>query len=294
MKIEYWDRYLKRIKEDKIYADDFILWCYETPMGNKFLDKFFSKKLFNQIYGIYKRSPFSVSQIKKDIRKYDIKIDLFKPQHYSSYEDFFLREFIGGIRDFPKDQTEMGAFGEGRFLGFEKVTQDHKYPVKGHFLNSLELLNHHPIAKEFEDGPLLICRLCPIDYHHFHFPDDGDIIEQFRIHGDYESVNLHALRNRPHIFIKNERDVSILQTKNFGLLAFIEVGAMCVGKIIHNKKGLIRFGRGEQKGHFKFGASTIIVLGQAGKWKPSLDILEHSMVNRESYIKLGDKVAKTI
>jgi phosphatidylserine decarboxylase len=83
----------------------------------------------------------------------------------------------------------------------------------------------------FENGPMLIARLCPMDYHRYHYPDDGMTIKSYQRFGRYHSVNPIALKHRPECFIKNERRVSILHTVNFGHLAYIEVGALCVGAI---------------------------------------------------------------
>lgn len=185
----------------------------------------------------------------------------------------------------------MGAFGEGRYLGFNHVYPDHRFPVKGQFLTATNLLENAELASEFIGGPILICRLCPIDYHHFHFPDTGKILKRYRVHGDYHSVNVYALKQKDDVFCVNEREISILETENFGKLAYIEVGAMCVGKIIQANPKKKSFKKGDRKGHFEFGASTLIILGQKGKWSVSKDILKHSNVNRESYIKLGDEVA---
>lgn len=291
MILTYWDRYKSQIMEDKVYADQFILWCYENPLGRYFLEFIFSKKPINNLYGKYKSSKLSAKQIKIDIAEYEIDMELFKKVPLESYSDFFLREFKDNIRPFPTSPSEFGAPGEGRYLGFAAIKKDHRYPVKGHFLNSQELLGGHKLSNIFEKGPILICRLCPVDYHHFHYPDNGDIIARFNIHGDYHSVNVHALRNKGDIFIKNEREVTIIQTENFGRIAYIEVGAMCVGKIKQNRPEATICTKGEQKGHFEFGGSTLIILGEPSKWTPSLDILKHSDENRESFIKLGDCVA---
>ena len=95
------------------------------------------------------------------------------------------------------------------------------------------------------------------------------------------------------IFIKNERQISILDSENFGRLAYIEVGATCVGKIVqsHEEK---TFNRGDEKGYFLFGGSTVIVIGQKGLWTPNQDILENTKQGVETYIKLGEEVGQII
>src|SRR5690606_18415701 len=109
--------------------------------------------------------------------------------------------------------------------------------------------------------------------------------------GQFHSVNPMALKIKEDIFIANERRVSILETENFGKLAYIEVGAICVGKIVQSFDETKSFKRGDEKGYFLFGGSTVIVLGQAGKWAPSDDIIRNTQKGMETYIQLGDEVA---
>jgi len=291
--LTYWDRYQNEIKEDRVYADTFIRFCYEHRVGKVLLDYFFSKRQSNILYGLYKNSHFSIKQIQKDIHDYDVDMELFKSAPFKSYSDFFLREFKDGKRPFPKDDNKMGAFCEGRYIGFSEITADHKYPVKGAYLTANALLGDQELTSEFYGGPIIISRLCPIDYHHFHFPDKGSVIKRYRIGGELHSVNVLALKNKGDIFMNNEREVTIIQTENFGKMAYIEVGAMCVGKIVQEDPTLTQFEKGQLKGHFEFGASTVIILGERGKWSPSKDILIHSIENRESFIQLGDEIAIT-
>ena len=108
----------------------------------------------------------------------------------------------------------------------------------------------------------MIARLCPVDYHRYHYPDAGRTLAHYPVHGKFHSVNPAALRYSDAIFATNERYVSILDTENFGKLAYIEVGAMMVGKIVQTHPTDQPFRRGDEKGYFLFGASTVIVLGQ--------------------------------
>lgn len=292
--LKYWNRYTNKIENDQIYADWFVKWCYENKLGKVFLDYFFSKKKFNFIYGLYKNSKYSLKQIPKDISDYEIDMQQFINTPFKSYSDFFLRKFKEGQRTFPKSQDSFGAFAEGRVLAFDKIKEDHKYPVKGEFLTPQMLLGNTNISKEFIGGPIIIIRLCPIDYHHFHYPVDGKILNRYKLTGNYHSVNVLALKNRGDIFVKNEREITIFENDIFGKMAYIEVGAMCVGKIIQDHPNATTCYTGELKGHFEFGASTVILLGQKDKWIPSDDILIHSQENRESFIKLGDEIARKI
>ena len=140
---------------------------------------------------------------------------------------------------------------------------------------------------------MMIARLCPVDYHRFHFPDSGSMVERYTLSGKFHSVNPVALKAQPTIFLENERCVSILKTDNFGYLAYVEVGALCVGKIVQSTNEMVRFERGQEKGYFLFGGSTVIVLGEKGKWLPDSDILENTRKGHETFIKLGACIGKT-
>ena len=187
----------------------------------------------------------------------------------------------------------MAAFSEARYYGYEEVKDNETVPVKGRNLSPEELVKNSKWNDTFKDGPLLLARLCPVDYHRYHYPDDGEILDDYRIHGQFHSVNPLALKAKEDILITNERHVTVLQTKNFGKLAYIEVGATCVGKIIQSKpltKGS-SFNRGDEKGYFLFGGSTVIVVGEKGAWKPSEDILTNTKSGIETYLHLGMTVA---
>jgi phosphatidylserine decarboxylase len=128
----------------------------------------------------------------------------------------------------------MPAFAEARYLAFESIHEDQVFPVKGGFLSAESLLGSHEKAAPFVGGPLLLARLCPVDYHRYHYPDAGRTLDAYTIQGQLHSVNPVALAQRGEIFIRNERRVSILETQHYGKLAYIEVGALCVGKIIQS------------------------------------------------------------
>lgn len=293
-KTEYWNRHLQQIVIDDVYAENFILWAYQTWSGKLLTELLWSRRVPNKLYGWYKRSKLSLKQVEQDLNKYNINLDQFESHEFRNYTDFFLRKFKPGVRSFDQNPNSVGSFCEGRYLGHSQTDENTKYPVKGQFLSSRDLLAGHKSYKQFEGGPILICRLCPIDYHHFHFPVSGAITKRFRIQGSLYSVNVHALANKPDIFLKNEREVTLIQSKSMGKLAMIEVGAMCVGKIIQADPSIRDCVKGQYKGHFDFGASTVILLGEPGAWSPSPDILKHTESNRESLIRLGETVGTSL
>jgi phosphatidylserine decarboxylase len=146
-------------------------------------------------------------------------------------------------------------------------------------------------ARPFVGGSVLLVRLAPVDYHHMHYPDDGKTLDNHRMGRRLWTVNWHALQNKPGILFANERNVNILETRNFGRLAFVEVGALSVGRITQVHPLDAPFKRGEKKSVFRFGGSAIVVFGEPDKWFPSDDLLEHTGENVETLVRLGECVA---
>ena len=76
-------------------------------------------------------------------------------------------------------------------------------------------------------------------------------------------------------------------------MAFIEVGAMVVGRI-HQSYSDSTFNRGQEKGYFDFGGSTVIVLAQKNAIKINSKILENTLINLETQVELGFPIAEKL
>jgi phosphatidylserine decarboxylase len=299
MEIKFYNRVTGKEDVEKVYGDKFISWLYESNSG-KSLSTLICKAPLSKFYGALQDFSLSQQKVAPFIKKFHIQMDDYLPQDgrsekspYANFNQFFIRRFRPGKRPIVEAPDQMAAFSEARYFGYESVSDTETVPVKGHNLKPKALLANTKWEKTFEDGPLLLARLCPVDYHRYHYPDDGSIVDDYRVSGLYHSVNPLALKSKEDILITNERHVTILDTIHFGKLAYIEVGAICVGKIIQSKpldKGRV-FARGEEKGYFLFGGSTVIVIGEKGKWKPSADILENTKKGMETYLHLGTTVA---
>lgn len=300
--IQFWHRANNKLETEKVYGDWFIKYLYQSETGKK-VNRLFANSIFSKAYGVLQDTNMSYRKVRPFIEKFGINLDEYEPgtrssmdekDSYSTFNEFFIRKFRLGKRSFVTAPNRMPAFAEARYTGHASITTETTFPVKGKFLTAEGLLGNSDIAKPFHEGPLLIARLCPVDYHRYHYPDSGKVLDHFPVKGRFDSVNPLALRLKPDIFMANERHVSLLQTENFGKLAYIEVGAICVGKIVQTHKWNKPFLRGEEKGYFLFGGSTVVLMGEKGAWKPSEDIIANSQKNIETYVRLGDEVALKI
>lgn len=299
MEIKFFNRVTGKEEREIVYGDKFIEWLYKAETG-KALSTLICKAPLSQAYGALQDSPLSQRKIAPFIKNFHINMDDFLPEEgrseaspYANFNQFFIRRFRPGKRPFVREPSEMAAFAEARYYGYDSIHDNESVPVKGVHLSPQALLESKKWENVFKDGPLLLARLCPVDYHRFHFPDDGEIVDDYRIKGLFHSVNPLALKAKENILITNERHVTVIDTVNFGKLAYIEVGAICVGKIIQSRPLIAgrNFHRGEEKGYFLFGGSTVIVIGEKGKWRPSQDILANTKNAMETYVHLGTTVA---
>jgi phosphatidylserine decarboxylase len=299
MDIHFYNRVSQTVEKEKVYGDKMVEWLYLTESG-KALSSLVCKAPISKLYGALQNSSFSKKKIAPFIETFKIPMEDYLPEEgrntaspYSSFNKFFIRRFKDDKRPFIQNSEELAAFCEARYFGYSSVHEQESIPVKGVYLKPKMLLSNALWETTFLDGPLLLARLCPVDYHRFHYPDDGVVLDDYRVPGLLHSVNPLALKAKQDILITNERHVTIIETKNFGKLAYIEVGAVCVGKIVQSKP-LVKgdhFKRGDEKGYFLFGGSTVIVVGEKGKWAPSKDILDYTKKGMETYLHLGMTVA---
>lgn len=292
--IVFWDREKNAQETEKVYGEQAVRFFYENPIGKFFTQTVLKRPLLSKIYGDIQSSPKSKSKIKPFIQKFDIAMDEYEDREFKTFNDFFTRKFKPGKRTFNPSPDVLCAPAEGRYLAFREISLDQSFPVKGSHLTPAAILGSSERASAFEGGPAFIIRLCPTDYHRFHFPDNGKVEEHFRVPGKLHSVNPIALESYSKIFMTNERQVSLLDTEYFGKLAYIEVGAVCVGKIQQTHALNQPFNKGDEKGYFEFGGSTLILFGEKGKWKPDEDLLKISDNQMETFVKLGQQIATRI
>jgi phosphatidylserine decarboxylase len=291
-RIQVRDRQTGTIFDEVVYGEASLRWTYGTWPG-LFLEKvLLSRRGVSALLGVLQDSPSSVRKIAPFIHAYGIRMEEFEPGPVRSFNEFFSRKFKPGARRFS-DAPTVSAFAEARYLAWQKSDETTHIPVKGALLSPRELLGgtlSEEQTARLAGGPLLLARLCPTDYHRFHFPDSGQWLSCQRVAGRLHSVNPLALSSRPRTFLENERQISVLECDSLGLLAYVEVGALGVGKIVQSRASSGRFQRGEEKGYFLFGGSTVIVLGENGRWSPSSDLLENTSQGLETLVQLGECV----
>lgn len=289
-----WDRKNQKDIFEKVYGDFFVRLLYGNKTGQTLTNALLVKKSVSMLMGYYYNSYISRRNIGPFIKEFGINMDEFQtpPNGFASFNDFFIREFEPGARKFSINKSDVCAPAEGRYLAFENFSLDQTFTLKGAQINVRKLVDNHPSCEEFEGGSCLIIRLCPVDYHRFHFHDTGSVTNYFKIPGKLHSVNPLAFQYDPGIFMGNYREASVFQSENTGKAFYVEVGALGVGSIKQRFSIGEHARRGQIKGWFEFGGSSVIALFQKGKVKIARDILEKSNQGIETLIRLGETIGQ--
>jgi phosphatidylserine decarboxylase len=181
---------------------------------------------------------------------------------------------------------------DGRHLAVADVNAAPGFYVKGQTFPLDELLGDAALARTFAGGSMLISRLCPVDYHRFHFAVSGTPGESKLINGWLYSVSPVALRRNLRYLAENKREITLIESPQFGTVAMIEVGATNVGTIRQSFVAGRAVAKGDEKGLFAFGGSCVITLFQRDRIRFDADLLASSADHIEVYAKMGDRLGE--
>lgn len=287
--VRYVDRATGQIKTEKVVSETALYWLYNNPLGTLTLQALVKRKIVSEIYGLFMHTKWSVCKIEPFIKKYHIDMNQFQKRDYHSFNDFFIRKLRPGIRKIDTAFHVVVSPADGKVFAFQDIAGQY-FIVKGYRFNLKSFLCSDSLAKVYNRGSLLLFRLCPTDYHRFHFPVSGKLSKVTKIRGSYYSVSPIALKKRIKIFCENKREYQIIDSHLFGNVIMAEIGATMVGSIVHTFHGPVAI-KGVESGYFQFGGSSIILLFQPGEIKIDADLLKNTRNHLETSIKMGEHVA---
>ena len=274
-----YNRQTKKLIDDKTSIS--LKFLYNTLLGRLIL-KLVTNSFFSNLIGIYMRSSLSKLKIKKFIKKNNINMDEYVNAKYKNFDSFFTRKIKEGKRILSNNKDDLISPCDGKLLVY-KIDNDLKLNIKNSIYTINELLRNDSLAQHYRDGYCLVYRLCVDDYHHYSYIDDGKVLNNKRIKGIFHTVQPIAFK-KYKVFNENNREYELLKTKNFGNIIQMEVGALGVGKIVN--RNIDVFKRGEEKGYFRFGGSTIVLLFEKDKIIIDEDILNNSNKYIETIVKM--------
>jgi phosphatidylserine decarboxylase len=238
-------------------------------------------------------TPASAARIGPFIARYGLDPAEFAqpPASFASFNEFFYRQLAPAARPIDPDEQSVVFPADGRHLGFARASAIAGVFVKGQRFDLPKLLGDAALAARYAHGALVLSRLCPVDYHRFHFPAAGLPGETRRIAGPLFSVSPIALRQRLAYLWTNRRTLTPLVTRRFGTILLLEIGATCVGTIRQTYQPGTAVAKGDEKGYFAFGGSSTLTLFEPGTVTLAADLLEQSARLTELYARVGSPMA---
>jgi phosphatidylserine decarboxylase len=292
--VEYFNRYTGKVETEEIYGENFLRWVYGNPLGKLSLEGLVKRAVFSQWYGGRMGAPESRSRVLPFIEKYRLNAEEFadSPDSYRTFNEFFYRKLKPGARPIVADQNAAVFPADGRHLGFHNIDQAEGFFVKGAKFTLEKLCGNRELANRYKGGAIVLSRLCPVDYHRYHFPVSGTPTKPTMINGALYSVNPIALRKNINFLTENKRAYTEIDSPEFGKVLMFEVGATCVGSFEYTFSPGAPMQKGSEKGYFKFGGSETITLFEPGRITLADDLVENSRMGRELYARMGDLMGR--
>lgn len=297
--VQFFNRYTRKLETEKVLGERWMRWTYETGPGRLALHLLIRRALVSRLYGWRMSRKYSGQKVLPFVIEHNLDEREFvkSPFLYKTFNDFFTRALKPEARPIAPGDEVAVLPADGRHLVFPNVDTAEGFYVKGEKFGLDALLGeaHLPpekreLSAKFAGGSMLISRLCPTDYHRYHFPVAGTPSGALLINGYLYSVSPIALRQNVRYLVENKRMLTALDTPRFGGVLMLEIGATMVGSIRQAYVPGRPAAKGEEKGFFKVGGSCVITLFQKGRIQFDADLVAQSAQQVETYAKMGDRL----
>lgn len=279
--MKVYNRQNKSYENLEQYGEGKLEFLYNNTLGRMFL-KLAVSPLVSKIYGMINSRRSSIKKIPSFIKKQGIDMDDYEDRDYISFNDFFIRKIRPNKRPIDMTKEVLISPADSKLLVY-RLDERTRMKVKGRDYTADEILGLD--ADIFRNGYALVFRLSMDNYHRYCFPDSGSVVSKKKIKGRLHTVS--SISKDYKIYRENYREVNLLKTDHFGMMAFVEVGALLVGKIVNHE--LDTFSKGQEKGFFEPGGSTIIMF-VGNNIQIDEDILTQSVEGIETKVLYGEKV----
>jgi phosphatidylserine decarboxylase len=267
-----------------------LAFLYRSLPG-KVLVPLINRHFVSKFYARFVKSRRSKKLIGRFIKQYHVNQDdvKFPVDYFQSLNDFFIRELKSTARPIDPEPRHFISPADSRLFVYD-LSKHNAIPVKGYWYSLNQFIQNEELALEFSSGWCFVFRLAPCDYHRFCYADDGKQDDVNTIKGALHSVNPIALSAVKSLMAKNYRELTVLHTDHFGKILHFEVGALMVGKVILHNRKFCTFSKGQEKGWFEFGGSTIVQFIHKEAVLPDQDILDHTEKGLETLVKMGERI----
>ena len=288
-----YNRHTRSIETEQVPGGSFLTFFYGRTWGRLVARWVWSRILFSRIYGWLFHQKFSRRQIDRFVgqNRIDTSEVLVPDGGFRTFNDFFIRRLKSGARPVANDPRALIAPADSRLKIFS-LQHDTVLNIKRVTLTLSQFMGGSTAADSFFGGLCLQYRLAPRDYHRFGYIEEGIQSPVRIVDGALYSVSPLALRHMPAIWGRNYRHWCVIETRSMGPILQIEVGATLVGSIVQHRPHGGCCTRGEEKGYFQMGGSTVLMIVQAGRVKIDEDIINCSRRDIEALVRYGEAVGR--
>lgn len=270
-------------------SQDQLLQALYTHRTGRILLRPFIRPWFSRLCGRFLDSRISALWAGRCIKRLQIPMEDYEDESYRSFNAFFTRRIRPEKRPFPTDTRLLASPCDG-LATVIPLLEHTVLRVKDTPYTLESLLKSKKSAARFTDGTALILRLTVADYHRYCYPVSGRKTVNRHIDGKFHTVNPIANDYYP-IYRENTREYTRLLSPWYGSILQMEVGALCVGRIINYDEKAVVFA-GQEKGRFEFGGSTILLLFEKGRIRFREDLLLASAAGFETRVRLGEALGE--
>ena len=293
--IIFYNRYTGCLEQEKVLGERSLRWVYGNPLGQLSLHLLIKRAFFSRLLGAMKNTRRSARCLPEFVREYGIDTEeMAQPlESFTSFNDFFYRTLRPGARPLC-GEGQIALPADGRHSGWQDASRISRVFVKGQSFDLPALLGSPELAERYAHGAVVLSRLCPVDYHRFHFPAAGVPEAAHRIPGPLASVSPYCLRRQLSWLWTNKRELTLLRTAEVGDVLILAVGATGVGAIYQTYTPGAPVQKGDEQGYFAFGGSTIMTFFEPGRVQLAADLLQQTADGHELYARQGDTLGSVI
>lgn len=269
--------------------DKFLRHLY-ADRGGRLCLRVLVQPFVSKLAGAVLNSPLSAMVVPGFAARNGIDMSEYQEEAYHSYNDFFTRKIRPKKRPIAQGRNILVSPCDGK-LSIYRISHDSRFCIKDTEYTLRQLLRNPKLAQRYQNGYAVLIRLTVDNYHRYCYVAEGVKSSNVHLEGCFHTVN-PAANDHVAVYQENAREYTLLQTPCLGTILMMEVGAMMVGKIHNHHKGPRKVDKGEEKGYFEFGGSTVVLLLQHGKVRPDFDLLENTENGYETFIKMGERIGE--
>lgn len=283
--MKYCDRKGNRWEENS-GQDRFLSWVYAHSLTRRVI-KCLTFPCVSRFFGRLLKSSLSKALVGPFVRANKIDLSLYEPCSYASYNDFFTRKIRPGLRPVNLTGDLLISPCDGK-LSVYPISSRSVFYIKNSAYTVESLTRSKKLARKYEGGWCVLIRLTVDDYHRYCYVDSGKKTKNYHISGCLHTVNPAAVE-QIDVYKENSREFTMIRSQNFGDMVQMEVGALMVGKI-RNHQGAGTVVRGEEKGYFEFGGSTVILLLEGSRVAMDRDLCQNTALGYETKVQMGEVI----